>query len=92
MKIKNKVKRNKFIAYTLLDFWIASCSSVLLDLDHLWKYSGNKEPINFTGWIGRPFHHPMVILLYSFVLGWFAIAFIFRWNVSIRNNNENLKN
>lgn len=71
---------NALLAYTLLDFWIAGSSSVLVDCDHLWKYTGNEEPWNLTGWIGRPFHHPVVYLLLAFLLSFFATALISRWN------------
>jgi len=78
-----EVTNNGMVARALFVFWIAGCLSVLVDLDHVWKYAGLEEPVNFTGWIGRPFHHPVVFVLYAVVCGLFVLAFVSRWDVSV---------
>ena len=78
-----EVGNSELVARTLLVFWVAGCLSVLVDLDHFWKYSGLEEPLNLTGWIGRPFHHPVVYLLLGIICGVLVTAFVSRRNVPI---------
>lgn len=78
----NEVSNSELVARTLLVFWVAGCASVLVDFDHFWKYSGLEEPINFTGWIGRPFHYPVVFGLFGIICAVFMVALVSRWNVS----------
>ena len=88
---QTQVNKNKLVAYTLLDFWLAGSSSVLVDLDHVWSYIFHeKPPINFTGWDGRPFHHPLIFLLYAVIFSCIALAFISRWNVSVPLRHKHL--
>ena len=63
------VTNSELLFRTLLCFWVVGLSSALVDLDHSWIYLSLEEPINLTGWPGRPFHHPLVLLLVSVVLG-----------------------
>ena len=85
-----EVSNSELVARTLLVFWIAGFLSVLVDLDHLWKYSGLEEPFNLTGWIGRPFHHPMVYMLLGILCGVLVVALVSRWNVSLSVRDRDL--
>ena len=62
------VSKDEFLFRAFLVFGICGISSALLDLDHFWKYFGLEVPFNFTGWYGRPFHSPVVLLLVSLAL------------------------
>lgn len=78
-----EVNNNELVARTLLVFWVAGCASVLVDLDHIWSRLGLEEPFNLTGWIGRPFHHPVVCGLFGIVCAVLMVALVSRWNVSV---------
>ena len=78
-----EASNSELVARTLLVFWVAGILSVLVDLDHFWKYSGLEEPFNLTGWIGRPFHHPMVYMLLGILCGVLVVALVDGRNVSL---------
>ncbi len=77
------VSRDEFIFRALLVFGICGITSAMLDLDHSWKYLGFEEPINLTGWYGRPFHDPVVLLLVSIVLGFVLVSLGYGRNLAI---------
>jgi len=77
------VSNSELLFRTLLGFWAIGLSSALLDLDHSWRYLGLEEPINLTGWPGRPLHHPVVLLLVSIVLGIVLVSLGYGRNVAV---------
>ena len=77
------VSNSELLFRTLLGFWVIGLSSALLDLDHTWSYLGLEEPINFTGWSGRPLHHPVVLLLVSVFLGILLVSLGYGRNVAL---------
>lgn len=85
-----EVSNSELVARTLLVFWIAGCLSVLVDVDHLWQRLGMEEPFNLTGWIGRPFHHPMVYMLLGILCGVLVVALVDGWNVSLSVRDRDL--
>jgi hypothetical protein len=62
------VSKDEFLFRAFLVFGICGITSAMLDLDHFWKYFGLEVPYTITGWYGRPFHSPVVVLLVSLVL------------------------
>jgi len=62
------VSKDEFLFRAFLVFGICGITSAMLDLDHFWKYFGLEVPYTLTGWYGRPFHSPVVVLLVSLVL------------------------
>jgi len=48
--------------------------SILADFDHIWSQLGIEEPVNYTGWIGRPLHHPIIFLCYALLYAAIATA------------------
>jgi len=77
------VSKDEFLFRAFLVFCICGVTSALLDLDHSWKYFGFEEPFNFTGWFGRPFHSPVVLLLVSLVLSVILVSLGYGRNVAI---------
>jgi len=77
------VTNSELLFRTLLCFWVVGLSSALVDLDHSWIYLSLEEPINLTGWPGRPFHHPVVLLLVSLVFGVILVALGLGRNVAV---------
>ncbi len=77
------VSNSELLFRTLLGFWVIGLSSALLDLDHTWSYLGFEEPINLTGWPGRPLHHPVVLLLVSVLLGILLVSLGYGRNVAL---------
>ena len=77
------VSNSELLFRTLLGFWVIGLSSALLDLDHTWSYLGFEEPINLTGWPGRPLHHPVVLLLVSVLLGIVLVSLGYGRNVVV---------
>ena len=77
------VTNSELLYRTLFGFWVIGLSSALLDLDHTWTYLGFEEPINLTGWHGRPLHHPVVLLLVSVLLGILLVSLGYGRNVAI---------
>jgi hypothetical protein len=73
----------EFITEALFVFWFCGTFSVLLDVDHIWFRLGRAEPFNFTNWPGRCFHHPIVFLLCSIVVGCFVFAPVYGYYVWI---------
>jgi hypothetical protein len=69
------VSKNEFILRAFLAFGICGIASALLDLDHTWKYFGLEVPFSLTGWYGRPFHSPVVVLLVSLILSVILVTF-----------------
>ena len=56
--------------------------SCALDWDHIWAWLLKVEPpINITGIQGRPFHDPVVFLLYAVVVSVGVVAFVLRRHV-----------
>ena len=56
--------------------------SCALDWDHIWVWLLEvAPPINITGIQGRPFHHPVVFLLYAVVVSVGVVAFVLRRHV-----------
>ena len=64
---------NVLVKRALYNFWGIGILSVLTDLDHIWARLGLKEPISFTGWINRPFHHPVIFAIYAICYGLFMV-------------------
>lgn len=62
------LSKDEFLFRAFLVFGICGITSAMLDLDHFWKYFGLEIPFNLTGWNGRPFHSPVVVLLVSLIL------------------------
>lgn len=77
------VSRDEFLFRAFLVFGICGITSALLDLDHSWKYFGFEEPFNLTGWYGRPFHSPVVLLLVSLALSVILVSLGYGRNVAI---------
>ena len=77
------VSKDEFLFRAFLVFGICGVTSALLDLDHSWKYFGFEEPFNLTGWYGRPFHSPVVLLLVSLVLSVILVSLGYGRNVAI---------
>ena len=56
--------------------------SCALDWDHIWFFILQiPDPINLTGIQGRPFHAPVVFLLYAVVVSLGIVAFVLRRHV-----------
>lgn len=64
----------EFITEALFVFWFIGAWAVLLDVDHIWMRLGRAEPLNITNWPGRCFHHPIIFLLCSIIVGCFIFA------------------
>jgi hypothetical protein len=77
------VSKDEFLFRAFLIFGICGITSALLDLDHSWKYFGFEEPFNLTGWYGRPFHNPVVLLLVSLALSVILVSLGYGRNVAI---------
>ncbi len=77
------VSRDEFLFRAFIVFGICGITSALLDLDHSWKYYGFEEPFNLTGWYGRPFHHPVVLLLVSLAISVILVSLGYGRNVAI---------
>ncbi|MHA3964895.1 MAG: hypothetical protein AM325_015310 [Candidatus Thorarchaeota archaeon SMTZ1-45] len=89
------LSRDEFLFRAFLVFGICGVTSALLDLDHTWKYFGLEVPFSITGWYGRPFHSPVVLLLVSIVLSIILVALgygrnlaIPLWLADVRTENE----
>ena len=53
--------------------------SCLVDFDHIWFFVLKvPDPYNLTGIQGRPFHTPLVFLLYAVVVSIGIVAFTIR--------------
>ena len=77
------MSKDEFLFRAFLVFGICGVTSALLDLDHSWKYFGFEEPLNLTGWDGRPFHSAVVLLLVSFALGVILVSLGYGRNLAI---------
>ena len=77
------VSKNEFLFRAFLVFGICGITSAMLDLDHSWKYFGFEEPFNLTGWYGRPFHSPLVLLLVSLALSVILVSLGYGRNLAI---------
>ena len=77
------VSKNEFLYRAFLVFGICGISSALLDLDHSWKYLGLEVPFTLTGWYGRPFHSPVVVLLVSLALSVILVSLGYGRNLAI---------
>jgi hypothetical protein len=77
------VSKDEFLFRAFLVFGICGITSALLDLDHSWKYFGFEEPINLTGWYGRPLHSPVVFLLVSLVISIILVSLGYGRNLAI---------
>jgi hypothetical protein len=77
------VSKHEFLFRAFLVFGICGITSAMLDLDHSWKYFGLEVPYNLTGWYGRPFHSPVVVLLVSLVIGVILVSHGYGRNLAI---------
>lgn len=79
----------KYVAAgSFLAFCISGFISIFFDFDHIWWLFGMEEPINFTGFYGRPFHTAPVAILVSIICAIIVATFIRRWIKYERIRNE----
>lgn len=79
----SEVTNAELVGRTLAVGWACGIISFLCDLDHAWSRLGLEEPFNFTGWVGRPAHTPLVFLLYAVIGGLIILALTKRWDVDV---------
>lgn len=66
-----------FTSRTFLVFWVAGCTSVLVDLDHIpaWVLGITEE--------GRLLHNRLVFLVIAICVCWITLALVARWNLDL---------
>ena len=77
------VSKHEFLFRAFLGFGVCGITSAMLDLDHFWKYFGLEVPYTLTGWYGRPFHSPVVVLLVSLALSIILVSLGYGRNLAI---------